>query len=53
MARLEDSIRREVDSKKRVEAMLKSYKDEVQPKAASAILVICVLRAHPPTVLFS
>lgn len=30
IARLEDAIRRENDSKKRVEKMLKSYKDEVE-----------------------
>jgi septal ring factor EnvC (AmiA/AmiB activator) len=29
IAQLEDSVRREVDSKKRIEQMLKSYKDEV------------------------
>jgi len=28
--RLEDSVRREIDSKKRIELMLKSYKDEVR-----------------------
>ena len=30
ISRLEDSIRRELDSKKRIETMLKSYKDEVE-----------------------
>ena len=30
IARLEDNLRRELDSKKRVETMLRSYKDEVE-----------------------
>jgi len=37
VARLEDAIRRELDSKKRVETMLKSYKDEVRLCPASPI----------------
>ena len=32
VVRLEDSVRREADSKKRIEAMLKSYKDEVRER---------------------
>ena len=37
VVRLEDSVRREADSKKRIEAMLKSYKDEVRERIILSI----------------
>ena len=37
VVRLEDSVRREADSKKRIEAMLKSYKDEVRERIKLSI----------------
>ena len=40
VARLEDSIERELDSKKRVETLLKSYKDEVPILFSSSLFSI-------------